>query len=144
MQIEQIGSRLPLLSPSSLRGGVRKLLTKFNVLFAVDSRRGNLLSLIDPREFFNHKVSIKKDALNTTRGCKPLEPQQVVRFANNYKTTPQRTQSKEIASGMIQRLSSLTFITLLTTPRNDEVWCEWRESQTVQLQFLRRGNLCGY
>jgi hypothetical protein len=70
---------------------VKCVSTKSFILFEVNERRGNLPSLTSPEEVFN--------------GCK---------------TTRLRTQSREIASGIQQRLAESAFTKSLPEPRNDE------------------------
>jgi hypothetical protein len=85
-------------------------LAEFSIPFAVNERvrsqtklRSNLSSLINNREF----------------------------FTLFRKTASQRTQSREIASWIQQRLALLMLNILLTETRNDEVWCKRRESRLL-------------
>jgi hypothetical protein len=108
----QIGPRPHQHPPSSLRGASwRELINNADsIIFIGNERRGNLPSLTYWREFF--------------KGCK---------------TSLQRSQSREIASGMRQRFALFTFSEPSTETRNDEVWCERRE-----LQISLRSDVCGY
>ncbi len=105
-------SQLCLYSHLSLRGASwnKPIINTNSITFERNERRGNLPSLINWREFLN--------------GCE---------------TTSPRTQSREIASGIQQRLASLLFNTHTTKPRNDDLW--WERGG---LQTLQRGNVCGY
>jgi hypothetical protein len=90
----RISSRLPLHHPSSLRGASWSELNINPVVFTFEDhkRRGNLPSLIDNKE----------------------------PFIISRKNTSLRTQRKEIASWIQQRLAKLTLNILSTETRNDE------------------------
>ena len=89
-----ISSQLKTLKPSSfvIARRSKKEVDEAEMLFAANYRRGNLPSLINPREFFT-------------------------RFVKN---SLQQSQSREIAARMQQWSAELAVATLLTEARNDE------------------------